>query len=103
LGVQLARPDLRVRRELVLDAADVEEERLQVLEFRGREREKAGGTMIEEEIKMGVSAICPSERESDVPVEGCPGGLLVLLERVWRWLKVSTGDQGIYKERKPNQ
>ena len=49
---------------------------------------------------MGVSAICPSERESDVPVEGCPGGLLVLLECVWRWLKVSTGNQCIYKERR---
>ena len=47
-----------------------------------------------------ISAICPSERESDVLVEGCPGGLLVLLERVWRWLKVSTGDQGIYKGEK---
>ena len=44
---------MRVRRELILDAADVEEERLQVLEFRGREREKAGGTVIEEEIKNG--------------------------------------------------
>ncbi len=43
-GVQPARPDLRVRRELVLDAADIEEERLQVLELGGREREKAGGS-----------------------------------------------------------
>jgi hypothetical protein len=51
---------LRVRRELVLDAADVEEERLQVLEFSGRELEKAGGSMIEGE---GFSAICPSDRE----------------------------------------
>ena len=49
---------MRVRRELVLDAADVEEERLQVLVFRGREREKAGGSMIEEgSSKVGVSAI----------------------------------------------
>ena len=44
---------MRVRRELILDATDVEEERLQVLEFRRREREKAGSSTIEEEIKNG--------------------------------------------------
>jgi hypothetical protein len=57
-GVQLAGPDLRVWRELVLDAANVEEERLKFLELGGRQLEKAGGSRRSRKAKMGGSAIC---------------------------------------------
>ena len=92
LGVQLAGPDLRVWCELVLDAADVKEERLQLLELGGREREKAGSSRKRSKAKIGgsVSYGRKSEpREGDVLVKGCPGGLLVLLESVCRRLKLA--------------
>jgi hypothetical protein len=86
-GVQLAGPDLRVWRELVLDAADVEEERLKFLELGGRQLEKAGGSRRSSKAKMGGSKSELRIREGDVLVKGCSGGLLVLLERVCRRLE----------------
>ena len=89
-GVQRAGPDLCVWRELVLDAADVEEERFQFLKLGGRDREKAGGSSKVKQSKNGGSAICfesPSYGKIDVLVKGCPGSLLVLLESVCGRLK----------------
>lgn len=79
-------------RELVLDAADDEEERLKVLELGGRQLEKAGGSISRNGGVQRSVAQSPRLRirEGDVLVESRPGGLLVLLERVCRRLESAT-------------